>query len=369
MGRFLVSAPGVRPATVEAGNWLAALGLGLDKLGLDADFSRLACELLPNGTVIAQDVRSGNRFVVRPESEETAPARLGNETPTQPRSKDSPRFKEATAAELGFGDTGEPSSPEEADTFVPDDDGEDDHLYTESDDDIEPLTEAEDNSEEEFAADEDSATPVIIDDPNDLHGVEEDTDEEEIIAEEGSRTTEPLPPGHIEPFPDDDDNDTEEQEVLDLLEGVRLAPSDLVAWQNALDVSMKLVPSEAGSALQQEEGKGIRFVGTRGPNSHRLAGVILPRGIGIIGFCMERIASLIVQDPKNDPRFFRDMDQATGFATRAVLCVPVAMEGEVYGCLELMNPPEGILFNRNHIELVEMVAAALADRLATGRAP
>ena len=130
---------------------------------------------------------------------------------------------------------------------------------------------------------------------------------------------------------------------------------------------MKLVPSEAGSALQQEQGKGIRFVGTRGPNSHRLAGVILPRGIGIIGFCMDRIASLIVQDPKNDPRFFRDMDDATGFATRAVLCVPVAMEGVVFGCLELMNPPEGILFTRNHIELVEMVAAALADRLSTVR--
>ena len=143
MGRFLVSAPGVRPATVEAGNWLAALGLGLDKLGLDADFSRLACELLPNGTVIAQDVRSGNRFVVRPEAEESAQPKAGNDAPTQPRAGGA-RFKDATAAELGFADP--PAGSEEADTFVPDEDGEDEELYSEPGDDIDPLTEAEDMS-------------------------------------------------------------------------------------------------------------------------------------------------------------------------------------------------------------------------------
>ena len=43
--------------------------------------------------------------------------------------------------------------------------------------------------------------------------------------------------------------------------------------------------------------------------------------------------------------------------------VPVAFEGTVFGCLELLNPvlPGG--FDRAQLELVEMVAAALSSRL------
>lgn len=318
---------------VEAGNWLTALGDGLDKLGVEADFSRLACEVLPNGTVIAQDVRSGSRFVVRPELEETAPdpAQAGRQS-----GGDSPHFKDATEAAHGFAATvlevADPLEADEIDTIVPDEEDDEGGLG-------------------EQVPEEDSSAPI--------EGLVEDVDS---VAD--PHTFDSLPADALEPIEESPD-----ELELELLEDLRRAPSDLVAWQMALDVAMALVPCEAGSALQQEADGGVRFVGTRGPNAHRLAAIKLPPGTGIVGFCMDRIASIIVQDPKNDPRFFKDMDAATGFATRAVLCVPVALEGDVYGCLELVNPPEGHAFTRTHIELVELVAGALADRLVTGRSP
>lgn len=373
MSRFLVSAPGIRPASVEAGNWLAALGMGLDKLGLDADFNRLACEVLPNGTVIAQDVRSGNRFVVRPEIDEVEKPTAVSPT-SAARRGDQPRFKDATAPEVGFGGLDLSVPPDEADTVVPEE-------------------------EEEFEApsDEDELDAMDLSDggaevgvgevlPSDMAELVETTDEEPVdadstsasvqdgllvegtdedVAELDSRLVVPLHDDALGPHEDDE----EERRVLELLETIRHARTDLIAWQRALEVAMKLVPSEAGSALQRDPAGGVQFVSTEGPGAHVLRGVRLPKGIGIIGFCMDRVASLIVQDPKNDPRFYRGMDDATGFATRAVLCVPVAMEGEVFGCLELMNPPPGFAFNRVHIELVEMVAGTLADRLVTARSP
>ena len=337
MGRFLVSTRGVKPATVEAGNWLAALGLGLDRLGVVADIHRLACEVLPNGTVIARDVRSGSGFIVQPQLD-----------PDERAEPDEEHTDPGTGG--GGGGFVEPHTAEEGYANV--------RLM----------------GDEEPSVDAPTAPRV----PADTHA---DGPAAPRAARSSSRGPPPdlpssafeplddLPGDALQPIEDEATQDEELQDrvVLGLIDGVRQAPSDLVAWQTALDVALALVPCEAGSALAVEGEGHIRFVSAIGPNAHRLAAVRLPRGTGIAGFCMDRVVSLIVQDPKNDPRFFKTMDKLTGFRTRSMLAVPVAFEGTVYGCLELVNPPEDLSFTRIHIELMELVAAALADRLVVGQ--
>lgn len=66
MAWFLVSTRGGKPASVEASNWLSALGIRLEELDVVASIDRLACEVLPNGTVLIRDARSGQGFVVQP---------------------------------------------------------------------------------------------------------------------------------------------------------------------------------------------------------------------------------------------------------------------------------------------------------------
>lgn len=51
---------------VNAGNWLVALGLGLEQFGVMVGLDRLACEVLQNGQVLARDVRAGQGWVVQP---------------------------------------------------------------------------------------------------------------------------------------------------------------------------------------------------------------------------------------------------------------------------------------------------------------
>ena len=65
MGRYQVSTNDGEQVEVTGGNWLVALGLGLDRLGVVANIDRLACEVLLGGTVIVRDVRAGKRFVVQ----------------------------------------------------------------------------------------------------------------------------------------------------------------------------------------------------------------------------------------------------------------------------------------------------------------
>lgn len=93
MPRFQVSTRGRPPVEVEAGNWLTALGLGLDQLGAVDALDRLACEVLPNQTVIARDARSGMGFIVQRVRDAPAPADPDDE-PTD--------IQEADSADLAF---------------------------------------------------------------------------------------------------------------------------------------------------------------------------------------------------------------------------------------------------------------------------
>ncbi len=74
---------------------------------------------------------------------------------------------------------------------------------------------------------------------------------------------------------------------------------------------------------------------------------------GIAGHVFQTGESLIVDDPYNDPRFNRQVDQQTGFTTRNVIGVPVrTVKGEVIGVAQCLNKKEGH-FNEEDLRVLE----------------
>lgn len=69
---FVVSTRDHEPSSIIAPNWLVALGMALQEAGLLTDLRRLACEVLPNGTVIAIDGITGRRVVVSSSGDDLA---------------------------------------------------------------------------------------------------------------------------------------------------------------------------------------------------------------------------------------------------------------------------------------------------------
>ena len=69
MPLFTVMRRGEEPVSIEADNWIVAMGTGIAQLGGDIAIDRLACEMLANGTVIARDVRTGTGYVILPSKE------------------------------------------------------------------------------------------------------------------------------------------------------------------------------------------------------------------------------------------------------------------------------------------------------------
>jgi PAS domain S-box-containing protein len=82
----------------------------------------------------------------------------------------------------------------------------------------------------------------------------------------------------------------------------------------------------------------------------------LQLGEGIAGWVAQQNEPIVVADVRADPRFFRGMDESTGFLTRALACVPVRIGERPIGVLEVVNPASGD-FDPETLHLLDSLAS------------
>lgn len=149
---------------------------------------------------------------------------------------------------------------------------------------------------------------------------------------------------------------------------IREATSVEQAMDLTLDRVLALVPAEGGSVLRGgRDDDALTFLAVRGGAGEALLGQTVPWGVGIAGACCVGGVPLVVRDVASDPRHYDEMDRQTGFSTAGILAVPVRTEGGFYGVVELVNPTDPAGFQNWHIDVVESLARALADRLSGRR--
>ena len=52
--------------------------------------------------------------------------------------------------------------------------------------------------------------------------------------------------------------------------------------------------------------------------------------------------SVIIQDCQADPRWAGRVDQKTGFQTKSMICVPLALEDVVFGCIQIITKTDAV---------------------------
>ncbi len=89
----------------------------------------------------------------------------------------------------------------------------------------------------------------------------------------------------------------------------------------------------------------------------------VPLGKGIAGHVAATGEALNLPDAYADPRFNREVDQTTGYRTRALLCVPMRnTRGEVVGVLQALNKGEGT-FTDEDVELLVVLGGQAAGAI------
>ena len=148
-----------------------------------------------------------------------------------------------------------------------------------------------------------------------------------------------------------------EWRVLELLNKSRHTSETMRIFLEELASESK---AEAASVWLLDEENKISLYAACGENCGGLEQLVLKRGQGICGACMEQNDVVLTENVAQDHRWESRADRLTGFHTESILAVPIsASQTGAFGCLELLNKKGGA-FDEDDISLGCTMAGLLA---------
>jgi len=149
-------------------------------------------------------------------------------------------------------------------------------------------------------------------------------------------------------------------EILTRLSNLLNSSLDFVyVKKKAIAAATELLDCEASSLLLKDEQGKLFFEVALGDKGDIVKRFHLKMGEGIAGWVAMHGEPLIVLKAQEDPRFFKEVDQAAGFITENVICVPLRIKEGIIGVIQGINKRQGE-FTKGDLELF----SALADQIA-----
>jgi hypothetical protein len=327
MARFEVFVPAAPPKVpidltlrLEADHWLGALKTGLGRLGESQASNNLLCDIQADGSIHVTDPDSGRVFRIL-ELPESSPGAAQPPLPGAPVATSAPPAPAAVPVAVPVASLA-PAAPVAS-----------------------PAPSTPDAA---------AAPPSVAKAPSAERVVE-------------ARIPSPLPSRPIGRL-------VAAVKAEDVLAELFLEVSDLSQMNDrrkglefVIDNALRIIGCEAGSVFIADLGRqDLSFEVVRGPTADKLMslGLKVPIGVGVVGFCAQENVCLAVSDVEKDARFYRGVSDATGYQTRSLLCAPMARQGAVVGCLEVLNKKSGKPYDQKDMAVLSYLAAQAAAFLA-----
>jgi len=147
--------------------------------------------------------------------------------------------------------------------------------------------------------------------------------------------------------------------------GSSLDPQEVLAA--TLSQVNELLDVEAASlALVDRDTGFITFELAIGGGNDAVKGLRLEPGQGIVGQSIASGRATLVADVLSDPRWYKGVDQVSGYETRSLMCVPLRVKGQVIGALEVLNKRDGP-FTGDDLRLVTSLGDLAAQAIENAR--
>lgn len=125
-------------------------------------------------------------------------------------------------------------------------------------------------------------------------------------------------------------------------------------------VTDMLVVEGSSVILKDNEKKGLVFYAVTGEKSSTLTSFQLAEGEGVVGNSIFNKTTIMVNNVEADTRFSKRVDINSGFITRSILCVPLLIDVNCIGALELVNKKGKDGFSKHDLQLTNAIAAQIA---------
>ena len=141
--------------------------------------------------------------------------------------------------------------------------------------------------------------------------------------------------------------------------------------RSVVEVARAIFGAKASSIfLLDEAADELVFAAVAGEGEEHLVGTRIPSSTGIAGWVLVTRQPLVLEDLENDPRFARDVAEATGYVPSGLMAVPLLHEERALGVLQVLDRPKRSRFTLQEMELLGLFgnqAAIALDLLQRAR--
>ncbi len=124
-----------------------------------------------------------------------------------------------------------------------------------------------------------------------------------------------------------------------------------------LESATALTNGESSSLLLlRPDSQQLEFVVALGPKGEEVKSFTVPKGEGIAGWVAEHNTSIHVPDAEKDPRFYSKISRNVGYPNQNILAVPLRVQGQCVGVLEMINKKGGQSFHTEDMTWLELFA-------------
>ncbi len=128
-----------------------------------------------------------------------------------------------------------------------------------------------------------------------------------------------------------------------------------------MSVTTDTVKAEASSLiLIDRETDELVFHLATGQEANKIKSMRMKRSEGIAGSVIESGKAVIVNDVTKDPRWYKKVDQDSGFRTRSILSVPLKSTDRILGAIQVLNKADGGDFHNQDLILCRAIAGLSA---------
>ena len=141
--------------------------------------------------------------------------------------------------------------------------------------------------------------------------------------------------------------------------------------QATVEVARAIFKAKASSVfLLDEETDELVFEAVAGEGADTLVGQRFPSSTGVAGWVLVTRQPLVVDDLTKDTRFSREAAESTGYVPRGLMAVPLLVEDNALGVLEVLDRPQNSAFSLAEMNLLGLFgnqAAIALDLLQRAR--
>jgi Nif-specific regulatory protein len=138
--------------------------------------------------------------------------------------------------------------------------------------------------------------------------------------------------------------------------------------EHIINTATRMVQAKASSLLLlDQKTRKLYFKVATGEKKEEVRKYEINLGQGIAGFVAEKGEPLLIPDVNTDPRWDKRISESTGFQTRSIACVPMKVNGDIIGVVEIIDKEDGSPIQSEDMKMLTAFAEFASIAISNAR--